>query len=120
MYERRHSDPLPPPLPLPLKPVLQVVWLHWHAPPEHVALLPHTLPQLPQLVRSVAVLTQLPPQSVCPVGHPQRPPAHITPGAHWLPQVPQLLVSLARLTQPLGHWACPVGHPHWPALRASG
>ena len=60
---------------------------------------PQTLPQEPQLVLSVLVLTQLPLQSVgCAVVHEQVPFAQVRGDAQALPQVPQLLLSLSTLT----------------------
>ncbi len=48
------------------------------------------LPQAPQLATSLAVLTHVPEQLVCPVGQPQRPAAQTCPPVHATPQAPQL------------------------------
>jgi hypothetical protein len=54
---------------------------------------------MPQLLVSLAVLTQRPPHTVCPVGHAQVPAMHDWPIAQTLPQVPQLLMSVPVATQ---------------------
>ena len=57
----------------------------------------HARPQVPQLLLSVAVVTQRPAQSVWPVGHTQRPPEQVVPAGQRLPQVPQLAASVETL-----------------------
>lgn len=63
-YERRQIAPLSPLLPLPEKPLLQVVVEHEHTPAEHVDEVAHALPQRPQFEALVERFTQLEPQSV--------------------------------------------------------
>jgi len=72
---------------------------HW--PPVHVPPGGQATPQPPQWFGSVCVLTQVPPQSVCPVGHPtQLPPTHVWPDPHAFPQVPQFCVVLRAVSHP--------------------
>ena len=97
-YVRRQVKPLSPKVPLPLKPVSQVVAAHEHAPPAHVADAAQALPHAPQWARSVARLTHAPPQSACPAGHTHAPPAQLIAAAQALPQLPQWARSVARLT----------------------
>jgi hypothetical protein len=59
----------------------------------------HTLPQLPQLFGSTAVVTHTPPHNVCPYGHVHAPIEQNCPLGHTCPHVPQLLLSLCRLRQ---------------------
>ena len=56
-------------------------------------------PQAPQLLTSVAVLTQAEPQYVWPVAQPQTPARQSWPVGQRLPHEPQLVASLLRLTQ---------------------
>lgn len=60
-----------------------------------------TIPQAPQLLLSLVVLTQRPPQSVCPETQPQRPAVHTWPVRQTIPQAPQLDASLDGMTQRL-------------------
>lgn len=75
------------------------------------------LPQPPQLLASMLVLTQRSPHGVSPVGHLQSPPLQTNPGEHALPHAPQLATSLPRSTHPVGQMsdAAVVGHVHWPS-----
>lgn len=57
------------------------------------------VPQPPQLVGSVCVLTQTPEQLVWPVGQTQFPPTQARPAGQMLPHVPQLLALVCVLTQ---------------------
>jgi hypothetical protein len=50
-------------------------------------------PQAPQFAGLVAVSTQVPPQSVVPVGQPQAPPMQTLPPLQVVPQAPQLALS---------------------------
>jgi hypothetical protein len=54
---------------------------------------------MPQLLVSLAVLTQRPPHTVWPVGHEHVPAMHDWPIAQTLPQRPQLLMSVLVATQ---------------------
>jgi hypothetical protein len=95
-------------------------------------------PQAPQLLGSVTVLTQTPPQFFCPLGHTstQLPVWQTWFSAHRLLQFPQLLGSVLVLTQvplqrtsPVAQFALqtpmsqrsPDGQtlPHWPQLLGS-
>jgi hypothetical protein len=58
----------------------------------------HLAAHLPQLLRSLVVSTQIPEQSVSPVGQTHLLAEQILPPVHLVPQEPQLLVSLVRLT----------------------
>lgn len=54
-------------------------------------------PHMPQLLASVWVVTQVPLQSVCPLGHMramQVPAVQVCPAAQALPQAPQLAPSV--------------------------
>ena len=72
----------------------------WHAPPLQTPL-EQTLPQLPQFLGSVLVLTQVPLQLVCPAGQTtiQTPLEQISPLGQALPHKPQLLLSVCRFVQ---------------------
>ena len=72
-----------------------------HAQPPLTQVVPdgQTLPQAPQLLLSVVVVTQRPAQSVWPEGHWQRPAEHTWPVGHTIPQAPQLTASVEGLTQ---------------------
>ena len=60
-----------------------------------------TLPQLPQLYRSLLRLAHWPAQFVSPLGQvvTHAPPVQAVPAGQTLPQAPQLLLSLAVATQ---------------------
>ncbi len=73
--------------------------VHTQVPAVQVCVEVHTRAQPPQLLRSVAVLTQAPAQNVRPVGHTQRPAEQVVPVGQRLPQEPQLFESVAVLTQ---------------------
>ncbi len=75
------------------------VSVHTHAPDVQLCVDEHTVPQRPQLLRSVAVLTHVEPQSVRPVGHTQRPAEHEVPEGQRLPHAPQLFASVEVFTQ---------------------
>lgn len=69
---------------------------------EHRVPPPQTLPQVPQLLLSLAVLTQVPEHDTWPVGHLQSPATQNCPPEHARPHAPQLLLSADRLvSQPL-------------------
>jgi hypothetical protein len=77
---------------------LAQVSVHTQAPAVQLCVAAHTVAQLPQWLRSVAVLTHVVPQSVRPAGHAQRPAAQVVPAGQRVPQAPQLLESVAVLT----------------------
>ena len=62
--------------------------------------MPQTIPHPPQLLESVAVIEQMPPQSV-PVVQVQLPAMQVSPSAvlQACPQLPQLLTSVAVVVQ---------------------
>lgn len=78
---------------------LEQVSVHTQAPAVQLWVDVHAREQPPQLLRSVAVLTHIPPQKVSPVGHTQRPAEHEVPVGQRFPHAPQLLESVAVLTQ---------------------
>ncbi len=66
-------------------------------PPQHDQPPGHALPQTPQLLVSLLVFLQKPPQLVWPAGHEPLmhcPPEHVWFPAQACPQAPQLLKSL--------------------------
>jgi len=73
-----------------------------------------TLPQPPQLLFSVLVLTQLPLQKVCPAGHAHTLFVQVRPLVQTVPQVPQLLLSFAVVRQTPLQSVCPLGQLHTP------
>jgi hypothetical protein len=72
-----------------------------HVPPEHTALPLQRLPQEPQLLLSVCVLTQALPHCVSPAPQEQLPLLHAPPVGHWCPQLPQFTASVCRSTHAL-------------------
>ena len=90
-----------------------------HVPPEQTALPPQRLPQEPQLLLSVCVLTQALPHCVSPAPHEQLPLLHVAPMAHWCPQLPQLSESVFVSTHALLQFVRPLLHIalHEPALQ---
>jgi hypothetical protein len=74
----------------------------WHTPPTQVVA--QGMPQPPQFIGSVDVLTQLAPHTCSPAGHTQVPVWHDAPTAHAFPQAPQLAFVL--------------GGPHVPPVAA--
>ncbi len=98
---------------------------HFHyggtqAPLRQVKLLAHTLPHLPQLLRSNAVLTQVPLHDVRPVWHTHWPPTQpVVSGVppHEKPHMPQLFRLVWRSTQVPLQLVWPTGHWHWPATQ---
>jgi hypothetical protein len=77
------------------------VELQVHCPPVQLWPLVQTLPQPPQLVESVWVFTQAPPQRVWPAGQPppwQRPLTQLWPAPQLFPQPPQLNGSICAFT----------------------
>ncbi len=72
---------------------------HAQAPVVQVAPVGHARPQAPQLVLLVCVFTQVPPQSVWPVGQPQRPAVQVWPPPQRTPQAPQLRLFVCRSMQ---------------------
>jgi hypothetical protein len=93
-----------------------------HAPDEHVWPLGQAMPQAPQLLGLVDVLTQAEPHTVEPVGQLHCPDVHMPPDLQATPQAPQLLGSLVVLTHvplqlicPPEHWEIHVPDEHvWP------
>lgn len=82
-------------------------------PMRHAAGVGQTLPQVPQLVVSLAVSVQTPLQTVKVAGHPtgtQAPAVQRWPDGHALPQVPQWALLVARSAQALPHIICEAGH----------
>jgi len=73
-----------------------------------------TVPQVPQLLLSLAVVTQLPLQKVRPEGQVHMPLVQLRPPEHTVPQVPQLLLSLAVVRQVPLQSVCPLGQLHTP------
>jgi hypothetical protein len=78
----------------------------WHLPETQFSPAAHLLPQVPQLLGSVAVIVHTPgfwavmPQITPLFGHaPHAPESHGAPVAHALPQPPQLFGSLISLAQ---------------------
>jgi hypothetical protein len=68
--------------------------------PEHVLPGSQTVPQPPQLFESLLVSTQVPLQSVVPLGQPQAVPRHFIPFVQLVVQSPQcesLLITLMQL-----------------------
>jgi hypothetical protein len=80
------------------------------APLAQTSLAAQTLPQVPQFLGSVVVVTQVPLQSVCGLGQEQALFAQAFPPVHFTPQVPQLLMSLVRFTQTPAQSVWPVPH----------
>jgi hypothetical protein len=80
----------------------------------------HAVPHAPQLFSSFVRSTQVPLQSVRPVGQVQVPAWHILPPEHLLPHAPQLSLSVWRLTQTPGQQLSPVGQAQQvPAMHGS-
>lgn len=69
----------------------------------------HTVPQVPQLLPSPMVLTQLAPQAVRPPVHWHAPAEQLWPVAQALPHMPQLRLSEAMSMQAVPHATRPVG-----------
>jgi hypothetical protein len=69
---------------------------------------------MPQFDSSVAVSTQVPPQSVRPIAQPQRPAVHTWPVGQARPQAPQLAALLMVLTQVRPQSVDPIGQRHAP------
>ena len=70
-----------------------------HSPPRHVWRGLHTLPHSPQWLRSLAVLTHEPSQSVFPRPHVHVPSVQLPVKPQLFPQPPQLKRSLSVSTQ---------------------
>jgi hypothetical protein len=93
--------PQPPQLPSseavlvqePLHEVRPAVHMAWQAPVRHAWPAGQARPHIPQLAALLEVSTQVPPQSLVPVGHPQAPPMQTLPPLQVVPQVPQLAGS---------------------------
>jgi hypothetical protein len=69
------------------------------------------VPQAPQFVPLVVRSTQVPAQSVRPVGQPEHWPAtHAAPPVQAVPQAPQFCESVCRFTQLRPHITVPVAH----------
>ena len=89
---------------------------HWQTPETQVPP-PHEWPHAPQLLGSVAVLTQVPLQSSGALaGQAHAPLMHEAPVAHFAPHAPQLLVSFARFAQTEPQLTSLVGQVQMPAL----
>jgi len=87
---------------------LQTVWAfggHPHSPRTQVAPSGHTRPQVPQLLRSIAVLVHTPAQLICPEAQPQLPAMQISVAAQARPHAPQFRTSLCWSTQAVPHIA---------------
>ena len=66
----------------------------------HEANGPHTVPQAPQLLLSVAVVVQALPHATCLPGHTHAPAVQLSPAAtHAFPHDPQLALSVANTAQ---------------------
>jgi hypothetical protein len=87
----------------------------------HVAPVPQTTPQPPQLKSSFVKLTQVaggPAQRFGDeTGQPQTPAVHAPPIGHAFPQTPQSVALVCRSSQPSGHVDVPMGQPHTPAVQ---
>lgn len=79
----------------------------------------HVVPHAPQLVGSVRVSTQLPPQSVRPGPHEHVPETHAAVAGHLIPHAPQLRLSELTSTQRPPHDVVGGMHAHCPALQAA-
>src|SRR5262249_51056813 len=81
----------------------QLVEPNWHCmlqlPKLHTCPLPHTWPQVPQLLGSCWVRTQVPLQGVAPIPHRQLPPTQLPSAPQATLHAPQLALSLCGLTQ---------------------
>ena len=75
-------------------------------------------PQPPQFPMSTLRSTQVPPHTLCPVGHSHLPATQVAPVAHTLSQLPQFVV-VARSTQTPAQGPAPVGHSHLPATQVA-
>lgn len=77
------------------------------------------LPQVPQLVGSVARLTHAPPHtSGLALGHAvQTPLTHAAPVRHVVPHAPQFFGSLLVSAQAAPQVIFPVGHAHTPRVQ---
>jgi len=103
----------------------------WHAPPLHVAPLPHACAHLPQLFASVCSSTHVAPHRVSLVEHAHAPFCHVVPPVHvvrseqfpvrLLPQYvsfvsgsthepPQISVLMGHSQLPPTHWYVEFGH----------
>jgi hypothetical protein len=60
-----------------------------HIPPLQTKAAEHVTPHRPQLLGSIIVSVQVPPQSVFPIAHSQTPAVHASSAGQTLPQVPQ-------------------------------
>ena len=63
----------------------------------------HAIPHAPQWASSVAVVTQRPAQSVCPIGHAHCPMTQAVPPVRATPHAPQWSDDVARFTQAPAH-----------------
>ena len=61
--------------------------------------------------------TQLPPQSLLPLGHTQRPALHSLPAPQLMPQPPQFCVSVEANVHLPAQSRAPTGHTHKPLLQ---
>jgi hypothetical protein len=68
----------------------------------HITPVPHTAPQLPQLLGSVVVSTHAVPQVVEVVAHPHTPPLQDCPLPQAMPHPPQFAGSVRKSVQPPG------------------
>jgi hypothetical protein len=82
------------------------------APLEHTSPVMQARPQAPQFARSVLRVTQLPAQSVCPVGHvvTHAPETQTCPETQTRPQAPQFAGSRPVDTHTAPQAVCPDGH----------
>jgi len=88
-----------------------------HAPAEHTKPTPHALPQLPQLLASLCVLTQLVPHVVRPLMHAHALLTQDEPAAQVRMHAPQLPLLVRVSTHVPPQLVCPAGHRHEPAVQ---
>jgi len=74
----------------------------------------HVVVHVPQLALSTSVFTQVPMQSVRPLGHSQEPSAHICPAGQAVPHMPQFAASVITFTQTPPQSVVSVGHAQAP------
>lgn len=114
----RTSSRCSSPLPFADGPLVQAE----HVPPVQVPFVQvwpfvQVVPQAPQFVMLVWVLTHAVPHKVCPAGHAQAPALQVWPVPQVLPHVPQLLPLVCVLTHAVPHKVCPAGQAQTPALQ---
>jgi hypothetical protein len=91
----------------------------WHCPFTQPSPLPQTVEQLPQCCASLCRLTQVPPQSLSPLGQTHWPATHCFPPLHAFAQAPQCAASPCRSVQlPLQQLLPPEQSPLLPQVQA--